>query len=283
MHRKRLAMALALLMTAGWAFAEGQTENDRLSFTTDDHMTISWGGLTSELTEEGNPVQRHLEEKFNVTIVTAGVSRSDEEAKQLFMSSGEYPEAFYTWIDMVDWFHKGAFRTIPRDMIETYAPLHSAYRSQQGPLAWGVSLAPGTTDEYMNIPRGEHYQHHCDAVLIMRLDWLEKIGIDPFALDPKAPGWDRAGEKIDLGEPTAPDTYFWWAGHFDWDEMERAMYGFRDADFNGNGSVTRSRTAPSATAAGFRDASGCTTRGRRSRSGPTASTTSTTTWTTRPG
>lgn len=235
MHRKRLAMALALLMTAGWAFAEGQTENDRLSFTTDDHMTISWGGLTSELTEEGNPVQRHLEEKFNVTIVTAGVSRSDEEAKQLFMSSGEYPEAFYTWIDMVDWFHKGAFRTIPRDMIETYAPLHSAYRSRQGPLAWGVSLAPGTTDEYMNIPRGEHYQHHCDAVLIMRLDWLEKIGIDPFALDPKAPGWDRAGEKIDLGEPTAPDTYFWWAGHFDWDEMERAMYGFRDADFNGNG------------------------------------------------
>ena len=151
------------------------------------------------------------------------------------MSSGEYPEAFYTWIDMVDWYHKGAFRNIPRDMIETYAPLHSAYRSQQGPLAWGVSLAPGTTDEYMNIPRGEHYQHHCDATLIMRLDWLEQVGINPAELDPKAPGWDRAGEMVDLGEPTAPDTYFWWAGHLDWDEMETAMYGFRDADFNGNG------------------------------------------------
>jgi len=143
MHRKRLAMALALLMTAGWAFAEGQTENDRLSFTTDDHMTISWGGLTSELTEEGNPVQRHLEEKFNVTIVTAGVSRSDEEAKQLFMSSGEYPEAFYTWIDMVDWYHKGAFRTIPRDMIETYAPLHSL---PEPTGAAGLGREPGAGD-----------------------------------------------------------------------------------------------------------------------------------------
>ena len=233
MLRKSLAIALGLLLLAGWAFAEGQT--DRLSFTTDEQMDISWGGLTSFQAEEGNPVQRHIEEKFNVTLETKGVSLSDEEAKQLFMSSGEYPEAFYTWVDMVDWYHKGAFRTIPRDMIETYAPLHSAYRSEQGPLAWGVSLAPGSTDEYLNIPRGEHYQHHCDAVLTMRLDWLEKIGIDPFELDPKAPGYDRAGEKIDLGAPTAPDTYFWWAGHFDWDEMEAAMYGFRDADFNGNG------------------------------------------------
>ena len=198
-------------------------------------MTISWGGLTSDMAEEDNTVQKFLEDKFNVTIVTKGVSRSDEDAKQLFMSAGEYPEAFYTWIDMVDWYHKGAFRNIPREMIETYAPLHSAYRSRQGPLAWGVSLAPGTTDEYMNIPRGEHYQHHCDATLIMRLDWLEKVGINPAELDPKAPGWDRAGELVDLGEPTAPDTYFWWAGHFDWDEMETAMYGFRDADFNGNG------------------------------------------------
>ena len=233
MQRKSLAIALGLLLTAGWAFAEGQT--DRLSFTTDEHMTISWGGLTSDMAEEDNAVQQFLEDKFNVTIVTKGVSRSDEEAKQLFMSSGEYPEAFYTWIDMVDWYHKGAFRNIPRDMIETYAPLHSAYRSEQGPLAWGVSLAPGTTDEYMNIPRGEHYQHHCDATLIMRLDWLEQVGINPAELDPKAPGWDRAGEMVDLGEPTAPDTYFWWAGHLDWDEMETAMYGFRDADFNGNG------------------------------------------------
>ena len=233
MQRKSLAIALGLLLTAGWAFAEGQT--DRLSFTTDEHMTISWGGLTSDLAEEGNAIQEFLEDKFNVTIVTKGVSRSDEEAKQLFMSSGEYPEAFYTWIDMVDWYHKGAFRNIPREMIETYAPLHSAYRSQQGPLAWGVSLAPGTTDEYMNIPRGEHYQHHCDATVIMRLDWLEQIGINPTELDPKAPGWDRAGEFVDLGEPTAPDTFFWWAGHLDWDEMEAAMYGFRDADFNGNG------------------------------------------------
>ena len=233
MQRKSLAIALGLLLTAGWAFAEGQT--DRLSFTTDEHMTISWGGLTSDMADENNAIQKYLEDKFNVTIVTKGVSRSDEDAKQLFMSSGEYPEAFYTWIDMVDWYHKGAFRNIPRDMIETYAPLHSAYRSQQGPLAWGVSLAPGTTDEYMNIPRGEHYQHHCDATLIMRLDWLEQVGINPAELDPKAPGWDRAGELVDLGEPTAPDTYFWWAGHLDWDEMETAMYGFRDADFNGNG------------------------------------------------
>lgn len=233
MQRKSLAIALGLLLTAGWAFAEGQT--DRLSFTTDEHMTISWGGLTSDLAEEGNAIQEFLEDKFNVTIVTKGVSRSDENAKQLFMSSGEYPEAFYTWIDMVDWYHKGAFRNIPREMIETYAPLHSAYRNQQGPLAWGVSLAPGTTDEYMNIPRGEHYQHHCDATVIMRLDWLEKVGINPAELDPKAPGWDRAGEFVDLGEPTAPDTFFWWAGHLDWDEMEAAMYGFRDADFNGNG------------------------------------------------
>ena len=100
MQRKSLAIALALLVTAGWAFAEGQT--DRLSFTTDEHMTISWGGLTSDLAEEGNAVQKFLEDKFNVTIVTKGVSRSDENAKQLFMSSGEYPEAFYTWIDMVD-------------------------------------------------------------------------------------------------------------------------------------------------------------------------------------
>ena len=38
------------------------------------------------------------------------------------------------------------------------------------------------------------------------------------------------------GDPAGmPDTFYMWFGHFDWDEVESIMAGFRATDFNGNG------------------------------------------------
>ena len=244
MKTKRMLALIGcgLLLAAGTAIGDGQDEVDRLSFSNEDTLELVWGGYSGTEITDDNWVKVHIEDLFNVDITNTIMHGGRQEALNTMLAAGEHPDVLWGFIDMVAWFNKGAFRTIPRDMIERYAPNYSEFIDNEGPVAWGVSLAPGSTDEYMNLPRAEHYQQGCDRLATWRLDWLREIGMDPAGLDGKAP---KLGELNGLmhdegapreGDPAGmPDTFYMWFGHFDWDEVESIMAGFRATDFNGNG------------------------------------------------
>ena len=189
MKTKRMLALIAcgLLLAAGTAIGEGQDEVDRLSFTNDDTLELVWGGYSGTEITDDNWVKVHIEDLFNVDITNTIMHGGRQEALNTMLAAGEHPDVLWGFIDMVAWFNKGAFRTIPARHDRALRPELQRVHRQRGSAHVGVSLAPGSTDEYMNLPRAEHYQQGCDRLATWRLDWLREIGMDPAGLDGKAP------------------------------------------------------------------------------------------------
>lgn len=191
-------------------------------------MEISWLGLGGGDIQDGNATQKYIEEKFNVKLINKQMAYSEPEPLNLMVSSGEHPEAMYNWINTVDWYMKGAFRSIPKSMIEKYAPLYTKNFNSLGPGAWYYGLVPGKKDEYIGMVRHEDYQNGCGYLPIFRLDYLEKANIK---LTPK----ELNASKIEDLVPENPGHFFLWYDRYKWDQIEKIMAAFRDGDLDGNG------------------------------------------------
>ena len=191
-------------------------------------MTISWLGINSEDITDGNAVQKILEAKFNVKLVNKQINYQDTEKLNLMISSGEAPEAMYTWVDTMDWYLKGAFRPIPKSAITKNAPLYTKNFDGLGPGAWYYGLVPGTNDQYIGMIRHEDYQNGIGYLPVWRLDYLQKTGLKltPQDIDPS---------HVEDLVPNMPGTFFLWKGRYTWDQVEKIMYAFRDQDVDGNG------------------------------------------------
>lgn len=146
--------------------------------TTAEPMEISWFGLYGAEIQDGNEVQQHLEELFDVTLVNKQIDYKDREKINLMIASGEHTDYTYAFVNMVDFFTKGAFRSIPRDMIREHAPGYTAWLDASGPVAWHLGLVPGSEDEYMGLVRALDYKIGTTYEPFFRLDYLEAVGVE---------------------------------------------------------------------------------------------------------
>jgi hypothetical protein len=219
-------VALLLVLAAAVAVAGG---NKEAAGTGSAPMEISWLGINSENIQDGNPVQRRIEQKFNVRLINKQINFQDTEKLNLMISSGEHPEAMYTWVDTFDWFMKGAFRSIPKSAITRYAPLYTKDFDSLGPGAWYYGLVPGKKDEYIGMVRHEDYQNGVGYLPVFRLDYLEKanLGLTPQQLNPS--------KLEDLVPQQKPGTFYLWYDRYNWNQLEQILYAFRDKDLDGNG------------------------------------------------
>ena len=217
-----LSVGALLLSGALGAFAGGGSDTG----AADEKLEFTWTGLFSATTIDDNPVEQMIEEMFNVDITNVPIPYNDDEAQALALASGDYPDVLYTWVNMIDWYLKGAFRSVPRSMIEEHAPHLTASFDALGPGAWYYGLAPGSSDEYIGISNREDGQEGCGYLPQWRLDWLEAAGLAP----------DMSGAE-DLAPTAAPETYMRLLESFTWDEVERIMAAFSAGDFDGNGRV----------------------------------------------
>jgi len=211
------ALMLVLAVTSqATAAAQPETAAEEETFT------ISWFGPYGGDIEDGNQLQRHLEEKFNVQIENKVLWRRDREKYKLMFASGEGPDAGYMYVTPRDFYLQGVFRSIPKSMIVEHVPSMAAWLDSMGPTAWRYGLAPGEEDEYMGLVRSFDYAAGVSALPVFRLDWLERIGRVPANLL-------HAGAGVSEGKS------YWTQDAYTFDEFEQILYAFRDGDLDGNG------------------------------------------------
>jgi len=217
--KKLTILAGLLCLPVMWLSAGGAQ-----GATAQDPVEISWFGLYGAEIMDGNEIQTHLEGKFGVTLVNKQIDYKDREKINLMIASGEHTDYTYAFVNMVDHYIKGAFRSIPGELIREHAPGYSAWLDASGPMAWKLGLVPGTEDEYMGLVRSLDYKVGAKWMPFFRLDYLEQAGVD---LPPLIP----------VGERLLDGHGFWSKSGFTIDEYENIMQLFRDNDYDGNGAI----------------------------------------------
>ena len=118
--RKLVALLLALILTLGM-ISGALADKPDLS----KHLEITWAGHadTTPPAEDGTWYQKHLEEKWNVTIIPQEISHVEMDAWDLFFASGNtadlisQPASRYNML--ID---QRLVRPISLEMLYTYAP-----------------------------------------------------------------------------------------------------------------------------------------------------------------
>ena len=214
-----LALVTTLLVVVTLQATAGA---DMEATAVEEPMEISWFGPFGGEIQDGNPVQAHIEEKFNVKLVNTQLWRRDREKYQLLFASGEEPDAGYMYVTPRDYYMQGVFRSIPKEMIVKHVPSMAAWLDSMGPAAWMYGLVPGKDDEYTGLVRSYDYAGGVSYFPVFRLDWLEKIDMAPADLI-------HAGAGISEGK-----TY-WTKTPYTFAEFEKILYAFRNEDLDGNG------------------------------------------------
>lgn len=183
------------------------------------------GSFTRGKVEDGNWVQKKLEEKYNIKITNVKVDTYNKDQIQLMIASGDMPDTFAftsNTLTAQEYFDNGLTRTIPKEMLKKYAPRYSKMLDENAP-GWDMNLAPGKKDEYLKLVG---YQGHTKNLIwapTLRLDWLEKLGIKP------------PGDIKPLGTSGGLERIFYTDKAYTLEQTEEILKAFVEKDPDGNG------------------------------------------------
>lgn len=201
------------------AATENQTGVGDMSKT----LEIAWSGwLSRGKSKETNKVQQMLEKKFNVKLINPQFDNINSEQVNLMLASGELPDVTLLRHDPFKLHGDQLTRTIPRELIETYAPNYAAMLSSN-PVGWKLNQLPGKDNEYVALTGSVDWYKNLFWLQTYRLDWLEKVGIQP------------KGELIQLGETGDAARTFFTTEAFTIAEEEQIFDAFVNNDPDGNG------------------------------------------------
>ncbi|WP_419955483.1 ABC transporter substrate-binding protein [Neobacillus niacini] len=227
------AISGALLLTAACANQEASKEEKKVDvaslpeagdFSKQLDLNLS-GSITRGKAEDGNYVQKRLEEQFNIKITNTKVDTWNADQVNLMVASGDLPDTFAfttggkTAQELYD---SGLTRTISKEMLEKYAPRYMKMLSEN---ASGTkrNLLKGTENEYVALI-GQYA--HVDGLVwapTLRLDWLEKLGIEP------------PGEIKQVGPSGGREKIYYTDGAYTLEELEEVLKAFTFDDPDGNG------------------------------------------------
>jgi putative aldouronate transport system substrate-binding protein len=237
---KKFTKALSLAAISGALIFTGACSNKEASkgeekvdvaslpeagdFSKELELNLS-GSVTRGKVEDGNYVQKRLEEQFNINIVNTKTDTWNADQVNLMVASGDLPDTFSfttggkTAQELYD---SGLTRTIPKEMLEKYAPRYMKMLSENppGPI---MNLKKGTDNEYLQLI-GQY--GHVDGVTwspTFRLDWMEKLGIKP------------PGEIKQVGPSGGREKIYYTDGAYTIEELEEILKAFTFNDPDGNG------------------------------------------------
>ncbi|NYE03418.1 hypothetical protein F4694_000137 [Bacillus niacini] len=238
MKRKLKALSLAavsgaLIFTSACSNKEASKEAEKVDvgglpevgdFSKKIELNLS-GSVTRGKVEDGNYVQKRLEEQFNIKIVNTKADTWNADQVNLMVASGDLPDTFaFTTGGKTaqELFDSGLTRTIPKEMLEKYAPRYMKMLSENPP-GLSMNLKQGTDNEYLQLI-GQYA--HVDGLAwgpTFRLDWLEKLGIDP------------PGEIKQVGPSGGREKIYYTDAAYTIEEVEEILKAFTFDDPDGNG------------------------------------------------
>ncbi len=151
---------------------------------------------------DDTPVQKYLEERFNVKIENMRVDRTSwTEHLNIRLATGEIPDLFFLWSqgEILDYSNQGLLSELPIDLIKEKMPKYAASVDEMDPAIWDLAVVDGKN---FAIP----------------LYWLE--GLTPFL-----PAYNGDWLK-QAGFDKAPETL---------EEFEKLVYYFAKNDPDQNG------------------------------------------------
>lgn len=222
-----LAVAVVMVVSAcsgGNAAIEGKPSNEPApSQNTNEPTTleISWIGQGARgKVEDYNKVQQLIEQKFNVKMTNRKVDVNNKEQRNLMVASGELPDIAFM-DDPVKLYEDSVTRSIPKDLIQKYAP-HYAKMLDDQPTGWKVNHVDGKDGEYYALTG---YKEDWDNLIwgqVYRLDWMEKLGIEP------------KGEMAPVGASGGMERIFFTKDAFTLEEEQEMFERFVHDDPDGN-------------------------------------------------
>ncbi|WP_127584237.1 ABC transporter substrate-binding protein [Paenibacillus koleovorans] len=187
-------------------------------------LNISWvGALARGKIENNNFVQKQLESKFNVKLTNKQIDVNNTEQVNLMLASGGLTDVAYMISQDINKLHvNGMTRTIPKAMIQKYAPNY-AKMLDDNPPGWKLSLASGKTDEYLALNGIGLTASGLLWGQVYRLDWMEKLGIKP------------KGNPVAIGTSDGRERVFFTTEAFTLEEEEQLFAAMVNRDPDGNG------------------------------------------------
>lgn len=182
------------------------------------HLEIEWLGWTMRFNDEANAAENiylnEMSERFNTTFIWPDLRDwSNTEAVAAQLATGRIPEfAAVLQANMAELYQDDMIRTWSFEDIREKMPNTARLMDETG--AWSFLRVPGE-DALMGIPQLYNTPLQM-MVSFYRLDWLEKLGIEP------------PGELVEI----APRV-FWSTEGFDTSEMRRILKRFVDENASG--------------------------------------------------
>ncbi|UUX35127.1 type 2 periplasmic-binding domain-containing protein [Fundicoccus culcitae] len=185
------------------------------------------GMVTKGRAVDGNWVQTRLEEMFNIKIENTFTDTWDSTQNSIMVASNDLPDAFNMTgggLTPLEFYQDGLTRSIPREMIEKYAPLYTAAMNElESGLGWRISQNPDNPDEQLYLIG---VQPQADGLLwvpSLRMDWLENLGFEiPEDAEP-------------IGDSDGYERIYWTDTSYSLDELEEILTAFTFDDPDGNG------------------------------------------------
>ncbi|OUS75087.1 hypothetical protein B1748_19505 [Paenibacillus sp. MY03] len=187
--------------TGGETSAPSGTASSAPTEQAEEPINLLWLSFDPPEGDE-TPVQKFLEERFNVKIENMRVDRTSwTEHLNIRLATGEVPDLFFLWSqgEILDYSNQGLLAELPIDLIREKMPKYAASVDEMDPSIWDLAVVDGKN---FAIP----------------LYWLE--GLTPFM--PAYNGdWLKAA-----GFDKAPETL---------EEFEKVVYYFAKNDPDKNG------------------------------------------------
>jgi len=228
MKRKmKMFFSMLVIFTLIVSMAGCVTKNNDTSKTIDttgqvvektEKYEISWLNFGAQHIVDGNPIEKIIEEKFNVDIKVVKADVQDTEKINLMLASGEMPDVMMPYGNPKEYWDQGLIRSIPFDMVRKYIPGFAKVYDKH-PIAWLTSLVPEKDNEFLGLPAISEGISGPSFVDMWRLDWLENIGVKPHG----------------TLEPIIEGKMWWTTEPFTFDEMEQIFKAFVNNDPNKNG------------------------------------------------
>jgi hypothetical protein len=164
-----------------------------------------------------------ISQDLGIKLTTNGIYVNDSERVQVMLAAGEFPDVGPLFNSAQEMYNQGITRSIPIDMIRTFAPNYTKIVDEQYPTGFIANQNPGNPKELLSLNGIAAQTDGAFFLPMFRKDWAQRVGVTfPDFEQTKRP-LDRFGRV------------FYYDKDYTLEWFQRLLVALRDGDPDGNG------------------------------------------------